>query len=142
MRSSMNNGEIGSVRPDNIFAWLSAMTLLFMLAVPLFGNTDKIDLVSIALFANGFFGVAMLWVAMAGAPYSLKQVHWVFYITFFAVAPLFQYVSGVWPWGYSPSNARILQVCLLVFFWGLIFVFASGRTDFVSQEYDSKNHKM
>lgn len=110
-----------------------------MLALPLFGNGTHIDLVSIALFANGFFGVAMLWITMADAPYSLKQVHWVFYVTFFAIAPLFQYTSGVWPWGYSPSNARILQVCCLVFIWGLIFAFASGRTSFVAQGKDSEN---
>lgn len=142
MQSLMNNSGIGRVRPDNIFSWLSAITLLFMLCIPLFGNANKIDIVSIALFGNGFFGVAMLWITMAGAPYSLKQVHWIFYATFFAIAPLFQYTSGVWPWGYSPSNTRILQVCLLVFIWGLIFVFASGSTDFVSQNYDSNNHEM
>ena len=135
---------MGSVACDPIifFSWLSAITLLFMLCIPLFGNANKIDIVSIALFGNGFFGVAMLWITMAGAPYSLKQVHWIFYVTFFAIAPLFQYTSGVWPWGYSPSNTRILQVCLLVFIWGLIFVFASGSTDFVSQNYDSNNHEM
>lgn len=113
-----------------------------MLALPLFGNTGKFDLVSIALFVNGFFGVAMLWITMADAPYSLKQVHWIFYVTFFAIAPLFQYTSGVWPWGYSPSNAMVLQVCSLVFIWGLIFAFASGRTGSFSQKNDSKNHEL
>lgn len=110
-----------------------------MLALPLFSDADSIDMVSIALFANGLFGVVMLWITMADAPYSLKQVHWVFYVTFFAIAPLFQYMSGVWPWGYSPSNARVLQVCALVLLWGVIFAFASGRTAFVAQEKDSKN---
>lgn len=110
-----------------------------MLALPLFCDANSIDMVSIALFVNGLFGVAMLWITMADAPYSLKQVHWVFYVTFFAIAPLFQYTSGVWPWGYSPSNARVLQVCALVLLWGVIFAFASGRTAFVAQEKDSKN---
>lgn len=136
----MPNKHIDSFsRPDNFFSWLSAAILLVMLSVPLFGNAKDLDIVSIALFACGIFGVVMLWVTMADAPYSLKQVHWVFYVTNFAVAPLFQYTNGVWPWGYIPTNDQVLRVCALVFLWGVIFAIASGRTIFVNQAHDIDN---
>ena len=137
----MANKHVSSPsRPDNLFSWLTTAVLLVMLFVPLFSNVNDLDVVSIALFGNGLFGVAMLWLTMAGAPYSLKQVHWVFYVTNFAVAPLFQYTSGVWPWGYIPSNDRVLQVCALGFLWGLIFAIVSGKTTFVNQVKDTENY--
>lgn len=77
-------------RPDNAFSWLSAMVLIGMLILPLYSSSKSIDLITGALFLNGCFGIAMLWVTISDAPYSLKQVHWVFYVTNFAVAPLFQ----------------------------------------------------
>lgn len=126
-------------RPDNAFSWLSAMVLIGMLILPLYSSSKSIDLITVALFLNGCFGIAMLWVTISDAPYSLKQVHWVFYVTNFAVAPLFQYTSGIWPWGYCPTDERILQVCGLVFVWGCIFALASGRTQFIAQDKDRNN---
>ena len=54
----MPSKHIGSYsRPDNLFSWLSAAILRVMLSVPLFGNERDLDIVSIALFACGIFGV-------------------------------------------------------------------------------------
>lgn len=112
----------------NLFSLLSISILLTMLVMPLFVNSSGVNLITFALLINGLFGIVMLWMTMNDAPYSLKQVHWIFFVTFFAIAPLFQYTSGIWPWGYSPSDLMVLKTCVLVFIWGAIFAFVSGQT--------------
>lgn len=128
-------------RLDNFFSWCSALVMIVILFSPLLRSDFIFDTVSLSLLLIGCFGISMLWVSMADAPYSLKQVHWVFYVTFFAVAPLMQYVNGVWPWGYTPSQSHVMHVCVLVLAWGIVFAAASGRTKFASQVRDSENSK-
>lgn len=128
-----------TVHPDNVFSWLSAILITAFLFAPLFGVEFRVDIVSLSILFNGLFGVVMLWISMADAPYSLKQVHWVFYITFFSAAPLIQYTSEIWPWGYMPKDETVLKSCALVFVWGAIFACCSGRSRFISQQYDDKN---
>lgn len=126
-------------RPDNLCAWLSAVILGLALLSPVVSEDFIFDDVTAALLFSGMFGIAMLWVAMTDAPYSLRQVHWVFYVTFFAIAPLIQYVNSSWPWGYNPSHSQVLNVCFLVIAWGVLFAIASGRTKSVSQDRDVEN---
>lgn len=140
MTSVLNRSDLGRAEhPDNVFSWLSAIVITAFLFAPLFGIEFRVDIVSLSILFNGLFGISMLWVSMADAPYSLRQVHWVFYITFFSAAPLFQYTAGIWPWGYVPTDETVLRTCVLVFIWGFIFASLSGRSRFISQQYDGKN---
>ena len=91
------------------------------------------DEISFVLLLNGLFGITALWLSMADAPYSLKQIHWIFYVAFFSVAPLNQYGLKEWPWGYFPTNEQILSVCGLTLIWGIVFAAASGRVKNASQ---------
>lgn len=140
MTASLNRGALAKAEhPDNVFSWLSAIVITAFLFVPLFGVEFRVDTVSLSILFNGLFGVAMLWISMADAPYSLKQVHWVFYITFFSAAPLIQYTSGIWPWGYVPANETVLKTCVFVLVWGVVFAYFSGRSRFISQQHDCEN---
>lgn len=124
---------------QNLFSWLSELVLFIMLFVPISFESFNLDDITLLMILNGSFGIVMLWIAMADAPYSLKQVHWIFYVTFFAIAPLYQYTKGSYPWGYFPTEDSVRRTCILVFFWGAIFALASGRTHLVSQDKDKAN---
>lgn len=139
MSSIFSEPKSRAMRTHNLFSWLSELVLLIMLFTPISFQTFSPNDISLLMFLNGSFGIVMLWIAMADAPYSLKQVHWIFYITFFAIAPLYQYTKGSYPWGYIPTDDSVRIACILVFFWGAIFALASGRSRLVSQDKDKAN---
>ncbi|RNL45779.1 hypothetical protein DMP08_05530 [Paraeggerthella hongkongensis] len=117
------------------------IVLAILLIIPFTKENALFTSVSLAFAINGLFGMVMLWISMADCPYSLRQVHWIFYVTFFSIAPLNQYFASFWPWGYSPSEPQILSTCLLTLLWGVVFSFASGRDKRVSQDKADLNEK-
>ena len=91
-----------------------------------FGDASELIVMGTFLM-NALLGCLMLWIAMKRLPYSLSQVQWIFFITFFVIAPLHQYHLQVWPWGYLPSDDQIVYVNILYFIWGFLFaVFSQG----------------
>lgn len=122
----------------NIFSWASAIILLVVLFMPFLKGDQNIDCISCLFLASGLFSISMLWIAMADSPYSLKQVHWIFFTTFFAIAPLNQYLVGQWPWGYIASEAQIINAWGITCLWGVLFACVSGRVRCNPRSTDEK----
>lgn len=125
-----------SVSHATVLAILSCCALLFALVVSIaFDSYGRfsLNIVVLALFfINGLLGIVSLAMAASKAPFSLVQVHWLFYVTFFVIAPFSQYLYGYSCWGYALSMDSYTCTNLLVLLWGSAFALASSRTDHAS----------
>ena len=117
----------------------SHLTILLMLAVMMIlllllssiiagGEAGKGDSVVVAAtFAlNGALGIVFLCKSIADRPFSLVQMHWVFYVTMFVIAPYSQYLYGYSTWGYSLSLDDYLVTNVALTLWGALFAAFSG----------------
>lgn len=75
---------------------------------------------------NGALALVMLVVEMLRRPYTLALIHWMFYLCFFVVAPVCQYVNGYSCWGYFISDEQMLKVNFLLLVWGGLFAVFSN----------------
>lgn len=124
--------ERGGVRISHltILLVLAAMMILFLLLSSIIagGEAGKGDSVAVAAtFAlNGALGIVFLCKSIVDRPFSLVQMHWVFYVTMFVIAPYSQYFYGYSVWGYSllPDDYLVTNVALMV--WGILFAGFSG----------------
>ena len=98
--------------------------------------------------ANWALAMACLIWAMRRRPFSLVQVHWIFFATFLVIAPLSQYLHGYLCWnypedGYMPES-RFRQASGYVFLWGLAFcavtVIGAGKAKTVNDDFYSLFH--
>ena len=117
-----------------------AILLLLLSSVILGGEAGKGGSVAVvATFAlNGMLGAVFLCKSIADRPFSLVQMHWIFYVTMFVIAPYSQYLYGYSVWGYSLSSDDYLVTNVVLAVWGALFAGFSG--DEVSNaSYDQKD---
>ena len=108
--------------------WLSLIVLvavLFALTITIVNGSitlsDK-SVLTLVLFAlNGVIGLIFLSKSILDAPVSLVQIHWMFYVTMFVIAPVSQYLYNYSPWGYAISSDIYAQTNILIMLWGLLF---------------------
>ena len=107
---------------------LAALLFLAIVAALLFsffdGNTNLDSAAAAVLFSfllNGLISLICLIKSIANSPFSLVQIHWLFYLTMFVLAPLSQYLYGYSAWGYSLSADNYLYTNILLLAWALIF---------------------
>lgn len=77
--------------------------------------------VVVSFVFNGVFSCWALIKDAAARPYSLVQVHWLFFLTFFVVAPLSQYAADYFCWDYPISDASYLTANVLLLVWAMVF---------------------
>lgn len=70
---------------------------------------------------NGILSCCALVKDAAARSFSLVQIHWLFFLTFFVVAPLSQYAVGYFCWGYLISDPSYLRANFLLFIWAVLF---------------------
>lgn len=92
------------------------------------GGSESSSTLAATFALNGAIGVVFLCKSIAERPFSLVQMHWIFYITMFVIAPYSQYLYGYAVWGYALSSADYLMTNLVLTAWAAIFaLFSSGR---------------
>lgn len=117
----------------------SILLLIAVLAILLFLTASIVEYAgtltgeSIAVAAtfvlNGVLGVVFLCKSIANRPFSLVQMHWVFYVTMFVIAPYSQYLYGYSAWGHPLESNDYLVTNLLLTAWAALFaLFSGGRT--------------
>ena len=146
MSRSMNipiNKASGAARFSHatILLVLVALAILFVLLGSIVSGANLRDGGSAAVAAtfalNGALGIVFLCKSIASRPFSLVQMHWVFYVTMFVIAPYSQYLYGYSAWGYSLSPDDYLMTNIALTVWGGIFAGFSGG----SSSYASYNQK-
>lgn len=81
-------------------------------------NSDSHGSLVIATFLlNGLVGMVCLVKAATRDSFSLSIVHWVFYLLFLVLAPLFQYLSGAAIWGYDLDGELFAKGNLVLLGW-------------------------
>ncbi len=112
-------------------AILAMMVMVFgllFLSIVAIGTTNVTGndpFVYLTFFVNLILGLTCFVMSVTRRPFSIIQVHWVFYITFFVIAPLSQYTHGYAPWGYMLTDADYQTSNMLLTGWGVLFAVAS-----------------
>ncbi len=88
------------------------------------GGSDVPVLVTFSI--NGVLSLAMLVVESLRRPFSLAMIHWIFYICFFVVAPVCQYINGYSCWDYLLSDDLMLMTNFILLIWGGTFAIFSN----------------
>ena len=112
---------------------IAVLMVLLCLIASIFESTGSFERNSffvIGTFAiNGFMGIVFLCRSIAARSFSLVQMHWVFFITMFVIAPCSQFLNGYSAWGYplTISDYLVTNVALMV--WGMLFaIFSIDRS--------------
>lgn len=115
-------------------SYLAIMVLLLILLALVTSICSSVEFATEASFGilltfalNGCIGVIFLCKSIAEKAFSLCQMHWLFYITMFVVAPMSQYLYNYSPWGYVLSDYDYLVTNVALMIWGLIFALFSRR---------------
>lgn len=109
---------------------MASFALLVYVVISVVGDVSLMspDYAVVATFVgNGLLGSIALFREILKKPFSLCMIHWLFYVTFFAIAPLAQYLHGYSCWGYPLTDGDCLSANLLLLIWALLFLaFSSG----------------
>ena len=123
-RSSANfsRGKVSHVFILLALAFSVMTAALLFSALSRLGSNGVVDwAVVVSFIFNGVFSCYALIKDAVVRPYSLIQIHWLFFLAFFVVAPLSQYASGYLCWDYLISDASYLNANILLFVWAVIF---------------------
>lgn len=111
-----------------ILAFIAGVACIGFLGVSFFGAVKGVPQPAVlAGFAiNTCLGLPAYIVSLKKAPISFSQIHWVFYLTFFCLAPLSQYLNAYSCWGYALSDSDYTNTNFIVLVWGaFVFAFSS-----------------
>ena len=117
-----------SVSHAAILLMMATLFVVLLLTLSFFADSGMVNnsqAVLLTFCLNGVLAAVMLVVEIARRPFSLAQIHWIFYLCFFALAPLSQYMYGYWCWDFILSDETLLTVNVLLTMWGGVFAFAT-----------------
>lgn len=126
----MNKGGVNGlggtvVSHRGLLLALSLLLVLVMLVAIQISAATNIEKISpgvlITFLTNGIFGCSMIVKETLRTSVSLKQVHWIFFLTFLVVAPLNQYMFNYAPWNFVISTQLFISTNLIIFVWGVLF---------------------
>ncbi|SET31301.1 hypothetical protein SAMN05216348_11516 [Olsenella sp. KH3B4] len=135
-------------RNGGLFSWLTILLAVAVLAYVLVqgfseGHIRHSGIVVFTFLLNACYSLVLLKKQCDEMPFTLKQVHWVFFYTYFCVTPLSQYLLGQWPWGVMAADAQVLSVNLVLFVWGVLFTVLSGsNSPFRDEEVQAYNFEI
>lgn len=101
---------------------------ILVLVIYFFWSLDFNDVSFIAFAGFGaIITIAIIGVISDSRIISVNKFQWCFQLVFFGLAPLCQYASGYYPWGYrySENNMHIAQMCIIL--WDFIYLFSYSR---------------
>ena len=107
---------------------LTVLMMLLFLTASIINEADSGCFsagVLLSFLLNGCIGVTFLAKSIVDSPFSLVQMHWLFYVSMFVVAPLSQYLCNYSVWGYGLSSEAYLCTNVLLAAWGALFALAS-----------------
>ena len=135
----MNSGGDLAVSHAAILAFIAGVACLCFLGVSFFGTVKSVAQPAVlAGFAvNTCLGLIAYIVSLVRAPISFSQIHWVFFLTFFCLAPLSQYLNAYSCWDYVLSDNDYINTNFIILIWGaFVFAFSSlrGKKEKVSAE--------
>ena len=109
--------------------FISILVLLVFFGLFSIDNGQSLDSLVLATFIiNGLLALLCFTIEAMRRPYSLCQVHWLFFLVFFVVAPFSQYCHGYNPWGYVLDDSNRLVANALLMLWAILFfTFSSLR---------------
>lgn len=124
----------------SILLMILALTVLLLLTASISADTGINKNVSLAVMAtfglNGALGIVFLCKSIAEHPFSMVQMHWIFYITMFVIAPYSQYLFGYAAWGFALSPNDYLTTNVVLTIWGGVFVLFSRGERTGNLSYD------
>lgn len=100
----------------------SVLTLLSSVLLGIESRGDVNWAVVVSFLFNGAFACWALIRDAAVRPFSLVQVHWLFFLTFFVIAPLSQYAANYSCWGYPVSQTSYVTSNAILFIWAVFFL--------------------
>lgn len=131
--SASETEELASLKVPHA-AILCVLLIIAMLGMVVLATIDAASdrhasLAVLTTFAvNALIGLVFMVKAILERAFSLTQMHWIFFITFFVIAPLSQYLWDFFCWDYVLSDNDYLITNLMLSTWGVLFaVFGSLR---------------
>lgn len=122
----LRDGRISHVSLLLIIAVLMVLLCLIASIFESSGSFESNSFFVIGTFAiNGFMGIVFLCRSIAARSFSLVQMHWIFYITMFVIAPCSQFLNGYSAWGYSLTISDYLVTNVALTVWGMLFAIFS-----------------
>ncbi len=58
--------------------------------------------------------------------FSIDMMYWLFALFFFGIAPLLQFLTGIYAWNLQPTAGEVLRTNIYVFLWSTFYIF--GQT--------------
>lgn len=125
-------GSVGGLAVSHaaILAFLAGVACLCFLGASFFGTVKSVvqPAVLTGFAVNICLGLVAYIISLAKAPISFSQIHWVFYLTFFCLAPLSQYLNAYSCWDYVLSDNDYINTNFIILIWGAcVFTFSSLR---------------
>ncbi len=115
---------------SSIYLTLLLLAIIVALAASFFVNDSVARIATPAVlatfFINGLISSIFLVKSIMDAPFSLVQIHWIFYLTMFVLAPLSQCLCGYSVWGYALSANSYLVTNVLLLVWAFLFAIISS----------------
>lgn len=105
---------------------LLMVTLFFMFFIESGASNLADGLLMLSFAVNGLFAGVMLVIEVVRRPFSLRQIHWAFFMCFFVLAPVSQYVFNYWCWGYVLPDSLMLETNVLLLVWSGVFALFSN----------------
>ena len=100
---------------------IAALLSIMFLQLSAVGEGDGSGVVVASFFSNMAVALILLVCDCCSKPFSIAQVHWLFVIVFFCVAPLSQFLNNYSCWDYPLTIEQYLTTNVLVFLWELLF---------------------
>ena len=139
VKSSRLSTLARGVSHGRILIALAITAILIVVAVITTSDDKMADgaiLVYVGFLINGALSVTALLIEISRGAFSLAQMHWLFYLTFFVIAPMSQYAHGYNCWGYPLSSDNYSTANAFLFLWGSLFLIATQRRKpFVDSSY-------
>lgn len=127
--------ESACISKGSVLLLLAVMMILLLLIGSILARGGHITGNSLGVFlsfgVNGLVAITFLVKSVAERPFSLTQIHWIFYLTMFVIAPLSQYYQGYSAWGYPLGEEDYLITNILLLVWAFVFA-ASYNLHFTS----------
>ena len=114
------------------------LVLLVFLAIIIFSSSLNNRNLFVILGFISIGAISLINIVEDTRIYSINKLFWYFELIFFCAAPLCQYLSEYYPWGYQLKDPDIIYAEILIFLWCIIY-HLSYRYKF-SKKYHSKNN--
>lgn len=144
MYTSENKGLSQKIRVGHatvLFVLAVLATIVFLVTsfcLDAGASENKSTAVLLTFLINGALGATCLCKSMVERPFSMVQMHWIFFVTMFVIAPLSQYFYGYSPWGFTSTADDYLMTNIALMIWGALFaLFSIGHTNYIT--YDQKS---